>query len=139
VTPARPSRAVFVGLLAVVLAQPLVAKALGSPVGRYSMFMRIERYHLDLFVHTKQGERAVSLDSIAPHLYRDSFGILLPARSTAVGADQVDLVEGGIGDIAELLCRLHPEAESARVRFLRGLIDEPLRIREVSRNCASIR
>lgn len=103
------------------------------------MFMRIERYHLELFVRTKEGERLVPLRTLAPHLYRESYGILLPAEGTAVGADQVDLVEGGIGDIAELLCRMHRDAVTARVRFSRGRFEEPLRIREIVRECASFR
>lgn len=92
-------------------------------VGSFTMFKRLERYHLELWLETEHGEREVPWRSLAPHLSLEAARILLPAEGFAVGADQVDLVATGLPDLARLGCALHPEARSARVQMTRDPFD----------------
>lgn len=118
-----PAPRVLITLLVLAFVPPFVAQASGSVVGSFTMFNRIERYHLELWLETPEGERQIRLRSLAPHLSRDAARILLPAEGFAVGADQVDLVADGLTDIARLGCALHPVARTASVRMVRDPFD----------------
>jgi hypothetical protein len=114
-----PARPVLFALLLLATLPPFIAQASGSVVGSFTMFARLERYHIELEVMTAEGARAVTLATLGPHLTPEARRILLPAAGYAVGADQIDLTVAGLADIATLLCALHPHAESARVRLVR--------------------
>jgi hypothetical protein len=118
-----PARPVLVGLLLLATLPPFVAQASGSVVGSYTMFNRIERYHVELGVVLPEGERRVLLHSLAEHLTHESRPILLPADGQALGADQVDVVAESLPDLARLCCELYPSARTARARLLRGPVD----------------
>lgn len=118
-----PAPRVLIALLVLAFVPPFVAQASGSVVGSFTMFNRIERYHLELWLETPEGARQVRLRTLAPHLSRDAARILLPAEGFAVGADQVDLVADGLTDLARLVCSLHPEARAASVRMVRDPFD----------------
>jgi hypothetical protein len=118
----RPPRWALCGLLALGLFSPFVARAFGFPIGDFSMFTRIERYHLELGVNTEAGFESVPVPSLARHLSRDARAVILPAASNAFGKDQTDLLAGGLGDLGRLLCELHPNALSATVRLGRGAL-----------------
>jgi hypothetical protein len=106
-------------VLVVVLCLPLVSRSLGTPVGAFSMFERLERYRLMLFVRTAAGEREVHLRRLAPHLSHAAQRIVMPAECNAWGADQVQLLAGGLDDLAALVCQLQPEAISVRAELIR--------------------
>jgi hypothetical protein len=118
-----PPRPVLAVLLLLATLPPFVAQASGSVVGSYTMFNRIERYHVELGVVLPEGERRVLLRSLAEHLTPESRPILLPADGHALGADQVDVVAETLPDLARLCCDLYPEARAARARLLRGPVD----------------
>ena len=115
-----PPRPVLAVLLLLATLPPFVAQASGSVVGSYTMFKRIERYHVELSVVLPEGERRVLLRSIAEHLTRESRSMLLPADGYALGADQVDVVAETLPDLARLCCELHPTAHAAHARLVRG-------------------
>lgn len=119
-----PPRWVLVGLLLLAFGAPLLARGFGSVAGRYSMFTRLERYRIELEVRTPKGPERVRLRELKPHLSQEAQRILLPADGYALGADQVDLVAGGLGDLTVLLCTLRPDANSAKARLLRGSLRE---------------
>jgi hypothetical protein len=112
----RPKDLALLGLLGLMLVLP-VAHALGTPgVGSFSMFTRTVRYRLRLAVEGPSGPPAlVSLDALAPHLGRDARRVLLPARRFVLGETDAELLAGGLGDLARLLCRLRPDAVHAVV------------------------
>jgi hypothetical protein len=110
-------------LLALATVPPLVSQASGSVVGSFTMFNRVVRYHLELQVRENGARRRVSVHSLAPHLSRAQRPILLPAEGQAIGADQVDVVAHGLGDLARLLCELHPRAEHARATLTQDPFD----------------
>lgn len=114
-----PARPVLFALLLFATLPPFIAQASGAVVGSFTMFARLERYHIELEVVTAEGGRKVTLASLAPHLTPEARRILLPADGYAVGADQIDLTVAGLADIAALLCAVHPQARRARVRLLR--------------------
>jgi hypothetical protein len=114
---------VLIALLALATAPPFVAQAAGSMIGSFTMFNRLERYHLELWIETARGKREIPFQSLAPHLSPEAARILLPAEGYGVGADQVDLVAAGLPDLARLGCALYPEAESARVELTRDPFD----------------
>jgi hypothetical protein len=118
-----PPRPVLAVLLLLATLPPFVAQASGSVVGSYTMFNRIERYHVELSVVLPEGERRVPLRSIAPHLTHESRPILLPADGYALGADQVDVVAETLPDLARLCCELYPGARAVHARLLRGPVD----------------
>ena len=118
-----PPRPVLAVLLLLATVPPFVAQASGSVVGSYTMFNRIERYHVELGVVLPEGERRVLLRSVAEHLGRESRTMLLPADGYALGADQVDVVAESLPDLARLCCELYPSARGARARLLRGPAD----------------
>lgn len=118
-----PAPRVLTALLVLAFAPPFLAQASGSVVGSFTMFNRIERYHLETWIETEQAERSVRLRVLAPHLSPEAARILLPAEGYAVGADQVDVVANGLADIARLLCELYPNARGARVRLVRDPFD----------------
>lgn len=99
---------------------PLVSRLLGTPVGAFSMFERLERYRLEVSARTLGGEREVPLRTLAPHLSRSAQRIVMPAASNALGADQVPLLAAGLDDLAALVCELRPGASSARVQLTRS-------------------
>jgi hypothetical protein len=104
------------------------------------MFSRVVRYHLDLGVRLGGTERRVSVRSLAPHLSRAARPIVLPAEGQAIGADQVDVVAFGLGDLARLLCELHPEADRAAARLTDDPFDtERTRERSAELDCQSVR
>jgi hypothetical protein len=115
-----PPRLVLVGLLALTSLPPFFAQATGTVVGSYTMFNRIERYHLELAALTQVRNQRVSVRSLAAHLSPEARVILLPADGFAVGADQVDLTIAGLPDLARLVCALRPEATAARAALVRG-------------------
>jgi hypothetical protein len=135
-----PPRSVLFGLLLLSVAPPFVSRAFGSYVGASTMYTRLERYHLQLSVQTPTGAEPVSLRSLAPHMSRDARNTLLPAEGHAVGADQVAIVAGGLGDLAHLLCSTHPQAISARAQLERsGLFDPQVTFQVADRPCGSDR
>lgn len=135
-----PSRPVLCLLLALAVVPPFVSQATHSVVGAFTMFNRVLRYHLELEVTEAGRSRRVTVRSLAPHLSRMSRAILLAADGDAVGADQVDVVAGGLDDLTRLLCDIHPTAEHAGAR----LTDDPFdrrfaRERGAARSCRSAR
>lgn len=110
-------------VLGVVVGLPLLSRLLGTPVGAFSMFERLERYHLRLYARTPAGVREVPLRTLAPHLSRAARRIVLPAQSNAIGADQVPLLAGGLDDLAVLVCKLEPGATSTRAELTRTPLD----------------
>jgi hypothetical protein len=66
-----PPRPVLAVLLLLATLPPFVAQASGSVVGSYTMFNRIERYHVELSVVLPEGERRVLLRS-SPRTSRTS-------------------------------------------------------------------
>jgi hypothetical protein len=102
------------------------------------MYTRLERYHLQLSIRGSTGDQPISLRTLAPHLSRDAKSMLLPAEGHAVGADQVAIVAGGLGDLAELLCSIYPEAILAHVELERsGLNDQEVKVQLADRPCGS--
>ena len=126
-------------MLAVVLCLPVVSRSLGTPVGAFSMFERLERYRLTLHVRTAAGERQVALKRLIPHLSQAAQRIIMPAESNALGADQVPLLAGGLPDLAVLVCRLHPGATSARVQLTRSPLRSNPWTQAVEHSCKSQR
>lgn len=61
-------------LLLLTTLPPFIAQASGSVVGSFTMFARVERYHIGLEVVTAGGARAVKLASLAPHLHPRDVG-----------------------------------------------------------------
>jgi hypothetical protein len=118
-----PPRPVLAVLLLLATLPPFVAQASGSVVGAYTMFNRIERYHVELSVVLPDGERRVLLRSLAQHLTHESRPILLPADGYAMGADQVDVVAETLPDLARLCCEFYPAARAAHARLVRGPVD----------------
>jgi hypothetical protein len=117
-----------------------LAQAFGTFVGAFSMFTRLERYHLELAVRTASGEQPVALRSLAPHLSKEAKRVILPAQGYAIGADQVDLVAGGLDDIARLVCDLRPEATHALARLSRGsFVEHRMSHEQVELPCSSDR
>jgi hypothetical protein len=115
-----PPRSLLVALLALALGAPVGVHATGGVVGAYSMFGHLERYHIDVLVSSDGGERRIPLRSLARHFSRDARQMLLPAESWSLGADQVRLVERGLEDLARLVCAVHRDARSVRVRMEHG-------------------
>jgi hypothetical protein len=115
-----PPRWVLVGLLFLSVAPPFFARACGTSVGAFSMFSRMERHHLEIELVGASGVRPLALERLRPHLSRDARQIVLPAAGYPLGADQVDLLAGGLDDLARLACELDTGATAARVRFYRG-------------------
>jgi len=115
-----PPRPVLAVLLVLATLPPFVAQASGSVVGSYTMFNRIERYHVELGVVLPEGERRVLLRSLAQHLTHESRPILLPADGYAMGADQVDVVAETLPALARLCCELYPAARAAHARLVRA-------------------
>jgi hypothetical protein len=123
-----------------VVAPPFLARAAGTPLGAFSMFARLERYHLELTIQTPSGEEPLKLNRLAPHLSRDARRVILPAAGYAVGGDQVDLLEGGLEDIARLVCQLRPRARAVRARLYRGGFDQrALRFTQIAERCQNTR
>jgi hypothetical protein len=123
-------------LLAFVVLPPFVAQATGTVVGSYTMFNRLERYHIELYKLTRGGEERVSVRSVASHLSPQAKPILLPADGYSVGADQIDLTIAGLPDLARLLCKLDPKATAARVTLTRDPFDPSEGVvREASATC----
>jgi hypothetical protein len=118
-----PPRPVLAVLLLLATLPPFVAQASGSVVGSYTMFNRIERYHVELSVVLPEGERRVLLRSLAQHLTHESRPILMPADGYAMGADQVDVVAETLPDLTRLCCELYPAAGAAHARLVRGPVD----------------
>jgi hypothetical protein len=118
-----PPRAALVLLLAFACLPPFFAQATGNVVGSFTMFNRLERYHIELSTITPEGIEAVPIRTLARHLSPEARRILLPAEGYAVGADQVDLTVFGLTDLAKLLCARHPGALRARARLTRDPFD----------------
>jgi hypothetical protein len=134
----RPPRWVLVGLVVLAATPPFVARAFGTGLGAFSMFTRLERYHLELSVETPSGSERVAVPSLAPHMSRDAAQVILPASSYGFGQEQIDELEAGLGDLGTLLCALRPDARAARLRLFRGRFREPDRkASEVTVPCAS--
>jgi hypothetical protein len=109
---------------------PFIAQWCDSVVGAFTMFRRIERYHIDLEVtDAARVKRLVSLPSIAPHLTPEAQRILLPAEGRGAGADQIDVAIAALPDLAALLCKLETRAISAEARLSSDPFD-PQRTRE---------
>lgn len=148
-TPRPPSRWALGSLLALALIPPWLSRAFSWPVGDFAMFSSIERYHLDLSLEIGAQSRPVQLRSLAPHLSRDARNVILPAASNAFGKDQADLLQGGLRDLAQLLCELNPQATRARARLGRGPLPSqgsrqlstelPLRWTERSLACSEVK
>jgi hypothetical protein len=115
-----PPRPVLLGLLTLAVAPPFLALLSGSSVGAFGMFARLERHHLEIDVVLPSGSRRFALRRLAPHLSRDARRIVLPADGYPLGADQVELLAGGLHDLGRLTCELETAATLARVRFYRG-------------------
>jgi hypothetical protein len=107
---------------------PFISQASGGVVGSFAMFARLDRYHLDVTVETAGGARRVLLSDLAPHLSRDARRMLIPADGYAASAGQAELVQGGLGDLATLVCALYPGESLVRVVMSRGPMDGPLRL-----------
>jgi hypothetical protein len=118
-----PSRSVLCLLLALVVLPPFAAQVSGTVVGSYTMFSRLERYHIELVQKDTAGQHRLSLRALRPHLSPAARRILLPAEGHAVGADQIDLVVDGLADLARLVCALTPGATSATARLTRDPFD----------------
>jgi hypothetical protein len=135
-----PPRPVLCLLLAFATLPPFVSQATHSVVGSFTMFHRVVRYHLDLEVSEHSRSRRVTVRSLAPHLSRMSRAILLPADGHAVGADQVEVVASGLGDLTRLLCDLNPQAQTARARLTQDPFDaKRASERSADRICESAR
>jgi hypothetical protein len=115
-----PPRPVMLGLLLLAVAPPFLARASGTSVGAFGMFARLEQHHLEIEVLRPSGPERLALRRLAPHLSREARQIVLPADGYALGADQVDLLAGGLRDLGRLTCQLDPGVSAARVRFYRG-------------------
>lgn len=118
-SPRKPPFPVLLGLLMLAVLPPFAAQAVGSTVGSYTMFGRLERYHLELTASTPDGAVAVPVRVLAPHLTREARIILLPAAGFGIGADQVDVVREGLVDLARFVCDFEPRALSARAVLMR--------------------
>lgn len=106
---------------------PFVARGLGTGLGAFSMFTRIERYHLELFSRRSadaNSEERVLVGTLAPHLSPDAQQVILPAAGYGFGQEQVEELSRGLPDLGRLLCELRPDAESSRVALSRGLVRE---------------
>lgn len=115
-----PPRWLLGTLLALAFGSPFLARAAGTMWGGFGMFQRVERYHLELVVHTASGDASVPLSTLAEHFSRDARRIILPASGQAYGSDQIELVENGLQDLGKLVCALHPEAHSVGLRLSRS-------------------
>ncbi len=135
-----PTRSALLGLLILAVAPPFVARAAGTFVGASTMFTQLERYHVEISVHTPAGNEPMPLHLLAPHMSRDARNILLPSEGHAVGASQIAIVAGGLADIARLVCLVRPDASSAVVELERDPFDhhEPA-VERVERACSSVR
>lgn len=118
-----PPRPVLIALLLLAVLPPFVAQAQGSVVGSYTMFHRLSRYHLELGAVGSGGEQRVEVRSVAPHLSREARVILLPAGGMAIGADQVEVAEAALPDLARLVCAVTPSAKLGRARLSRDPFD----------------
>jgi hypothetical protein len=121
-----PPRPVLLALLLLAVLPPFVAQAQGSVIGSYTMFHRLSRYHIELGAVGPDGERRVELRSVAPHLSREARVILLPAGGQAVGADQVEVAEAALPDLARLVCAVTPGSSFGRARLSRDPFDAAL-------------
>jgi hypothetical protein len=133
-----PARWLLGSLIALAFGSPFAARAAGTMWGSFGMFQRVERYHLALAVHTPRGDEPVPLASLARHLSRDARRILLPASGQAYGTDQIELVEEGLEDLAELVCELRPDATSVELRWSRSTARlEQARVRTLGVPCGA--
>jgi hypothetical protein len=107
---------------------PFVARGLGTRIGAFAMFVRVERYHLDLDVQTGSGVRRVDVRRLSPHLSRDARQVILPAAGHGYGLEQIDELSSGLSDIARLVCALRPDALTAQARLSRGPFQGPDRV-----------
>ncbi len=121
-----PPRPVLFALLLLAVLPPFVAQAQGSVIGSYTMFHRLSRYHLELGSVGPYGEQRVELRALAPHLSREARVILLPAGGMAVGADQVEVAEAALADLARLVCAVTPGSKLGRARLSRDPFDARL-------------
>ena len=124
-------------VLVVVAGLPMISRLLRTPVGAFSMFERLERYHLRLFASTPSGEHEVRLRTLGPHLSLSAQQIVLPAENNAIGADQVPLVAGGLDDLAALVCKLEPGATSTRAQLTRTPLGSSAWTQVVDHPCRS--
>src|SRR5688572_8950405 len=115
-----PPRPLLLALLFLAVAPPFLARACGTRIGAFGMFARLERHHLEIEVVRPSGSNRLALGRLVPHLSRHARLIVLPAAGYPLGADQVELLAGGLHDLARLVCELEPFASAARVRFYRG-------------------
>ena len=132
--PGPPPRWLFVALLALAFGSPFLARAAGTMWGSFAMFQRLERYHLEIALHTRMGDERVALQTLSPHLSRDARRLIVPAAGQAYGTDQIELVELGLGDLGRLVCRLRPKATAAELVLTRSGAGEPRR-RELEVPC----
>ncbi|MGC4095289.1 MAG: hypothetical protein QM756_46670 [Polyangiaceae bacterium] len=136
-SPKPPAWALFVLLLLAIL-PPFVAQAFGSSIGSYTMFNRLERYRLELRASMPAGDVDIPVRALAPHLSREAKIILMPAAGFGIGADQVDVVDEGLEDLARFVCDLQPRALSGRAALVREAMNGAgaSRRREVSVACS---
>jgi hypothetical protein len=135
-TRPSPSRWSLLALLTLAFGSPFLARALGTMWGSFGMFQRVERYHLELTAETPRAEETVRLSELAPHLSRDARRLILPAAGHAFGSDQIELVEDGLEDLGELVCKLRPGATSIDLRLTRSTArNELLHRRELEVRC----
>jgi hypothetical protein len=135
-----PPRPVLALLLVLATAPPFVAQATDSVVGSFTMFDEISSYHVALSAVTDTGTRQVRLKSLARQLSPEAQAILLPADGVAIGADQVDVIAAGLGDLARLVCRVHRDARAAHAELSEGPSGStPKRVRAATVDCAGLR
>jgi hypothetical protein len=136
VTPRKPPRGVLLALLLLASLPPFVAQATGSTVGSFTMFNRLERYHVELHALSPGRDAVVPLRTLSAHLTREAKRIILPAGGWAIGADQVDVVGAGLSDLARWVCAIEPSATFGRAVLLRDPFDPKQRVRrEASERC----
>lgn len=113
------SRGLF-GLLCLVAASPVILSLARSPVGGYRMFTEPVRYRLLVLAESEGRPPArVTLASLSPHMSRDARRVLGRADGFVVGETHVELLEGGLRDLGELVCRVQPAASAARITLHR--------------------
>jgi hypothetical protein len=100
-----PTRSALLAL-AVAAASPLVAYALGTGVGSYSMFTRLVRYELSIDVDGHPFPR----EALAAHLGRDGARIVRLASGAGIGETNVQLLRQALPRLASFVCRLEPGA-----------------------------
>lgn len=114
--------------MAAAVAPPVVGFATGTRVGSFRMFTEPVEYRLTIHRFAGDGfPTAVPPDTLAPHMSRDARRIVASAARFSRGETNALLLEGGLDDVASLVCELHGDARGVSVLLERRTLDgEPL-------------